>query len=371
MTTCNPNLPAFRPPPALPDFLGGATLTGLIHDGEALVLAREVGEALGYSQDGRHFVDAIGRRWAEMREGKHYRVLNTTDEQAGDVVVVGAESKVGDLPILSNRGSMCLTEKGAWRAIMLGRTEPCIKARDWVEDELMPWYQEQRRLYATGATPPPAPSASPARTLSHSEAREARLRRAQEVRTMKAARALGVATEEQERAMLRRHLAELSGQREPVALEDAPRFAVGIDYGTDALHQTLILRGKTLSTIAAPASRTPLPDADREPPAPLQEIADAWLSPMELAHHIGLVGTFDAQKTRIGRIITGAGFRKHPKLAHPCRVPRLVKGEYLVDENGKAKTSQGWLYRPSILPALEAWARKNQPKWLGLDEGGE
>lgn len=23
------------------------------------------------------------------------------------------------------------------------------------------------------------------------------------------------------------------------------------------------------------------------------------------------------------------------------------------------------------LPALEAWARKNQPKWLGLDEGGE
>lgn len=356
MTTAQ-HLPAFRPPPALPEFLGGAILTGLVHDGEALVLAREVGEALGYHSAGKGFVDAITRSWStEMHEGKHYRVLNSADE----VVVIG---KGVDSTPLSNRGSMCLTEKGVWRAIMLGRTEPCIQARDWVEDDLLPWYREQRRLHAAGvptarpgATPRPStPLDLTRRRLTLREAREGRLRRAQELKAMKAARALDVATEEEERAMLRRHLRELA-QEQPVTVhEDSRRHP----------RQLTGPSGESLPHV--PEGAVMLPEE-------AAIVSHAWLSPRQIAQRIGVLGTEAQQERRVSLAISGVGLKRfgdkdglrhHETLAKRALRNRRAGEAVQADEDGIPLTVWSSVYDPDrVPPLLRDWLRREHPHWL-------
>ena len=172
--SCNPNLPTFRPPPPFPDILGGRTPTAVLFHGEPLLIARELGEALGYSDRGKRFVTKITGKWSdELLEGRDYHLVQP-DGGAGDVVVIGGGP---DSVPLNPRGTVCLTARGARLAPFLGRTQKSKEARKHLVDVILPWYEEQVQRHAAGATPPPSTTAPnlAQRRLTVREKREQRL----------------------------------------------------------------------------------------------------------------------------------------------------------------------------------------------------
>lgn len=77
----------------------GHALTILEVDGRSAWIAREVGAALGYADDGKGFVASITRHWSdELLEGSDYRVLrgegphgcalHTSDRGQGSLLVL-------------------------------------------------------------------------------------------------------------------------------------------------------------------------------------------------------------------------------------------------------------------------------------------
>jgi prophage antirepressor-like protein len=100
-------------------------------------IAREVGEALGYSQSGKRFATRITGEWAsEFRHDQDYAVL-TGSEAALVRQALGAEG-TDSVPLRSNRGVVVLFESGLYLALAKTGKPAGVRFRRFLADEVMP-----------------------------------------------------------------------------------------------------------------------------------------------------------------------------------------------------------------------------------------
>ena len=123
---------------------GGNSLPVLTINNVQYMTAQSVGKALGYKK-----ADTIGRnirsRWADdFREGTHYIVVKHGDED-----FKGATSSLEVAP--GTTQIMLVSFRGAQRASMMARTKFGSQFRDFLEETVIPFYEQ----YAGRSTPPP------------------------------------------------------------------------------------------------------------------------------------------------------------------------------------------------------------------------
>ena len=96
-------------------------------------MAKEVGEALGYSEDGGAFVRAITRDWSdELVDGTDFHKLAGEDLAAAKVAL-GPDVIDPRTPSL-----LLLTESGVFAAALLSRQPAAARLRRWLSAEVLP-----------------------------------------------------------------------------------------------------------------------------------------------------------------------------------------------------------------------------------------
>jgi prophage antirepressor-like protein len=130
-------LQSFTPPT-------GGDLLALEYKGRPAFVARHLGQALGYSEDGKALVSMIRRDWTEdLTEGEDFVVLRGDDLEAFRGVV-GEESA----PSSMARALVLLTEQGFYGCCLLTKKKPGRELRRWLRSEVMP------QIARTGAFDP-------------------------------------------------------------------------------------------------------------------------------------------------------------------------------------------------------------------------
>lgn len=97
-------------------------IRALVYKGQIVMLARDVGAALGYGGDGRFLVDSITGRWGdEFENGVECVMVTNADVDMGS----------GNPPVLNDRGQLALTKDGVFLALTKCRTKPGKLFRRW------------------------------------------------------------------------------------------------------------------------------------------------------------------------------------------------------------------------------------------------
>lgn len=152
----------------------GHPLTLLIIDGRPAMLARQLGAALGYQDEGKRFATQITGEWAdEFVEGQDHQhatqpTLKAAFSRAGNYPAreESAENAKGtdSVPLGSPRGALVLFESGIYLACLLSKKDAGRRLRRKLADEVFPQlardgrYDPERRVSPeTGAIEgPPA-----------------------------------------------------------------------------------------------------------------------------------------------------------------------------------------------------------------------
>ena len=112
-------------------------VTTLLYKDRPAWIAREVGEALGYSQNGKRFASRITGEWSsEFRSDQDYAVL-TGSEAALLRQSLGSEG-TDPVPLRSNRGVVVLYESGLYLALAKTGKPAGVRFRRFLADEVMP-----------------------------------------------------------------------------------------------------------------------------------------------------------------------------------------------------------------------------------------
>ncbi len=112
-------------------------VTTLLYKDRPAWIAREVGEALGYSQSGKRFTTRVTGEWAsELRPDQDYAVL-TGSEAALVRQALGAKG-TDPVPLRSNRGVVVLFESGLYLALAKTGKPAGVRFRRFLADEVMP-----------------------------------------------------------------------------------------------------------------------------------------------------------------------------------------------------------------------------------------
>jgi len=115
----------------VPEVYEGHALTFLELDGKPMVLAREVGRALGYANDGKSFLNSIAEWTDDLREGEH--VVKVEGER-----LAWLKERLVTETVTSRAPSLLLlTERGLLRACMLAGGPVAVRFRDWAEGVLL------------------------------------------------------------------------------------------------------------------------------------------------------------------------------------------------------------------------------------------
>jgi prophage antirepressor-like protein len=129
--------PAVLPVTAIHRF-EGQRLTTVEHQGQPCWVAREVGAALGYGDEGGGFSKKVAADWAEdFTEGEDfYRVT-------GDCLAALGQLGGGETPPPNPRGGnhrdlLLLTEQGVWLGCILSRKPAGRRLRRWLAREVLP-----------------------------------------------------------------------------------------------------------------------------------------------------------------------------------------------------------------------------------------
>jgi prophage antirepressor-like protein len=139
-----------------------------------LFLTAEIGEKLGYTENGFLKTCFNWREAGELREGEHYQTWT------GDAL---APLKSANLVGARAGALTLLTERGLWRVLILTGKPAGIRLRDWLDSEVLP------EIARTGGYATPAGKAEiAARKLALSESRERRAIASQFVALAKAAK---------------------------------------------------------------------------------------------------------------------------------------------------------------------------------------
>lgn len=334
----------------LTDTFEGVALTCVELQGRPCFIAREIGDALGYSQRGKRFADKVTGAWApEMEEGRDYQVL-----AGDDLAALKAVLPLGTTSVPSRSPSvMVLYERGLHLALLKTNKAAGRRLRTWLAERAMPALARGKAIDAHGQVLE-GTHGRPA--LDTDDLRQRRLTLAEGRRTLERLEREGVLEPKQAgRALLQTFKATMRG----------------------------VLSDELLDSLGAPAApeRSQLPA--RVPPNAVMLPAEAavvdrsWLSPMQIAARLEMPGTKRELQARVGRAISSIGelaydgdkngLRNDRAMARPVVVNKQGAGDTLqVDgETGEPATTFGHLYHPQrVPPIVEAWLRRNRPEWL-------
>jgi prophage antirepressor-like protein len=114
----------------------GVTLTPIHYQGRPAVIARELGDALGYAKRGKRFVDSIMGSWSsEFEEGVHYVKLHGAELK---VLQAAIASRGTDSVPLGQGSLIVLFESGANLALTLTKKPAGRSLRRWLSAEVLP-----------------------------------------------------------------------------------------------------------------------------------------------------------------------------------------------------------------------------------------
>jgi len=166
----------------LTDGFEGRPFTTVLRGGQPVWIAREVGRALDYSEDGKGLVHLIRHDWAEEFDATAIVKLTGSELRDFSAALDGEESS----PSRGGRRSLLLlTEKGLWLACLLSRKPEGRRLRQWVAERVLPALRKTG-VYEIAETVAPRPDAR----LDHALAREGRLQAAQKARGWRSAATL-------------------------------------------------------------------------------------------------------------------------------------------------------------------------------------
>lgn len=244
----------------------GRPINAIDFRGRRCVVAREVGAALGYAQDGKRFATQITGRWSDdMRKGEDYDLLED------DVLAGIKEESTATVPSFVS-SCIILYESGVHKALLRTTKPAGVRIRDLLAREVMPQltrtgeYTPTRTVNAAGDVVDRAtgqtvkPATEPAGGFNLRESRERRLA------DLKKARGL-------------RRAAQIAERR-------------GLKDYADMLwvKEASVLSGEDL---------TPLLPLDKR---------EEWLSPEEIANLMG-PGVFSQT---VGRLVTALDLKDDP-----------------------------------------------------------
>lgn len=134
-------------------------LTILEIDGVSYFIAREVGDVLGYDDNGRRLVTMITTEWtAELVEERHFIRL-----EGERLASLKNYIRNPDVVAPQTRHLILLTEAGLYRVLMLAGGPVACHFRDWLDSEVLPSLRRTGTYALPGASsaPPPAPLPDP------------------------------------------------------------------------------------------------------------------------------------------------------------------------------------------------------------------
>lgn len=132
----------------------GHSITTIEYKGRPAWIAREVGEALGYSEEGKGFIRVLTQDWAgELLEGTDFTVLKGDELAEFKQLLDGGEES--SLPwntmLLKTSQLLLLFESGMHMALVKTNKEAGVKLRRFLVDEVLP------QIVRTGSFNPPQP----------------------------------------------------------------------------------------------------------------------------------------------------------------------------------------------------------------------
>lgn len=168
----------------------GSTVTTILFDGQPVWIAKEIGRALGYSEDGKRLITTMSQEWVQDFEpGVHFLRLEGDALKAFEALVnEGPESG----PSKGGRRSLLLlTEAGVWLSCILSRKEAGRRLRSWLSTDVLPALRATGR-YQLPRLEAPAPARQPSPLALERERRLAAKQKADGFRAAaKLARAQG------------------------------------------------------------------------------------------------------------------------------------------------------------------------------------
>lgn len=137
--------------------------------GRIYMIAKEVGQSLGYGSEGGRLATMVTHEWAaEMKEGIHWLML--TGERLAEVILILRKTEDQNGAGWSKaRRLLLLTEQGLYRVLMLAGGPVACRFRDWLDSEVLPQLRKTGTYTLPGAgappslPPPPPPKALPGR----------------------------------------------------------------------------------------------------------------------------------------------------------------------------------------------------------------
>jgi prophage antirepressor-like protein len=115
----------------------GQPVTTIEYQGRPVWIAREIGRALGYENEGAKFAEKVTSDWSEdLERGTDYMVIEGDDlrDLKGALTPDSGVSAVGD----HARSLTLLTESGLHLALMLSRKPAGRRLRRWLATEVLP-----------------------------------------------------------------------------------------------------------------------------------------------------------------------------------------------------------------------------------------
>lgn len=131
----------------------GKKLTTMTYKGEPVWIAKEVGSALGYEEEGRGLVKRARGDWKdEFKDGRDFRIVKGDDlKQLRTMLDVGPESGPSRAPSL-----MLLTESGMYLCCLKTHKPQGVQLRRLLAETILPQLQKTGQACLPGVNPNPA-----------------------------------------------------------------------------------------------------------------------------------------------------------------------------------------------------------------------
>lgn len=142
---------------ALTKFVGrfefeGRGLAVITHNSKRWWIARQVGAAMSYGDDGKGLIDLVGREWAEEFDDRDRWIVKGQDLRT--IKTVLGEDRSKEVGVYYSPTLLLLSESGIYKAAILSRKPEGRRLRDWLSREVMPELRRSGGYQMQGAPAP-------------------------------------------------------------------------------------------------------------------------------------------------------------------------------------------------------------------------